>query len=377
MAAPDTPFEASARTTYSSREDGDDFLALVADETGAVMREEGRSHQDRPIYSLTIGDGPSTLLAFGVVHGNEPAGRDMLYIKARDLAYATDQANLDFLATHKVVVVPTVNTDRLLEGRNNAQHININRDMYSLATPEAHVCHACMSRYDPDIVLDCHERWGTPGTWDFEPIAFCSFDTNADYRMRTLSKALEEYLIGESTYAARMYPSGAPRGAVTTLAGLRNHVEIAFETYVEDSPDHSVKVQEEAWDNLVAWWTARSAWLGVERNAARVRSARRGRGRDGFVLHVGDVLYQGATETPVEGVAGYLLDDHSALRRWESAGVLVDAGGFVSMAQAARNIIPTLLEDGSDDTVAAATPVDHAAAVYIANGGGWLPTRYL
>lgn len=374
MSAPQTPFEASGREVFTSRDEGESFLAKVAEETAAVLREEGRSYEGRIILSLTLGTGPSTLLATGSVHGEELAGRDMLYIKLRDLAYSEDSAVFAFLASHRIVFVPTVNIDRVLQTRDNAQGININRDMYDLSTPEALVAHRLMTRYDPDVVGDFHERGGTT-SYDYEPAAFSFDDPNCDRHIASLSKDLENYLIDESQYNARMYPAGRPRAGISTMAGMRCIIEVITETWRQHDPDFRTEVQEDGWDNLINWWTARSSWLGSVRRAARARLALAGRTRAGFVMLSGSDFYNDITETPIDTPSGYQLSDTKALNKWRDLGVVTDPGGYVSMDQSTSNLIPTLLEQDATYEAAEAERVERAHSINHFDGTSWIPTK--
>src|SRR3954465_5230393 len=81
----------------------------------------GRSEEGRPIRAIERGDpaAPNRLLVFGMVHGNEPAGRAI----ARRLAATAPPPGLD------VWVVEDLNPDGLAAGtRQNGRGVDLNRN---------------------------------------------------------------------------------------------------------------------------------------------------------------------------------------------------------------------------------------------------------
>lgn len=85
----------------------------------------GYSVQGRAINAYYFGNGPTTILYTGAIHGNEQSSRyvtqqwiEELEAKARDIP-----------ADRQIVVVPIVNPDGIARsGRNNANSVNLNRN---------------------------------------------------------------------------------------------------------------------------------------------------------------------------------------------------------------------------------------------------------
>src|SRR3954452_17432768 len=99
------------------------FLLLPAATAEAPVHRYviGRSEQGRPIRAIERGDpaAPNRLLVFGMVHGNEPAGRAI----ARRLAATAPPPGLD------VWVVEDLNPDGLAAGtRQNGRGVELNRN---------------------------------------------------------------------------------------------------------------------------------------------------------------------------------------------------------------------------------------------------------
>ena len=97
-------------------------LAAASPAQASVRRHVlGRSEQGRPITAVERGDpaAPRRLLVFGMIHGNEPAGRAV----ARELAATKPPPGLD------VWVVEDLNPDGLAaRTRQNARGVDLNRN---------------------------------------------------------------------------------------------------------------------------------------------------------------------------------------------------------------------------------------------------------
>src|SRR3954449_2259210 len=99
------------------------FLLLPAATAEAPVHRYviGRSEQGRPIRAIERGDpaAPRRLLVFGLIHGNEPAGRAV----ARRLPAAKPPPGLD------VWVVEDLNPDGFAaRTRQNAHGVDLNRN---------------------------------------------------------------------------------------------------------------------------------------------------------------------------------------------------------------------------------------------------------
>src|SRR5437764_11507083 len=98
------------------------FLTVAAPAEASVRHYVlGRSEQGRPIRAIERGDpsAPRRLLVFGLIHGNEPAGRAI----ARRLASTAPPPGLD------VWVVEDLNPDGFAAGtRQNARGVDLNRN---------------------------------------------------------------------------------------------------------------------------------------------------------------------------------------------------------------------------------------------------------
>jgi len=129
--------------------------------SGALQAEEiGRSLQGRPIRSVTFGAGPTTVLLWSQMHGDEATATMALADIFRFLAEATNDPLRERLRERLTVVfVPMLNPDGAeLFQRENAAGVDINRDARQLATPEARTLKSLRDRIRPDFGFNLHDQ---------------------------------------------------------------------------------------------------------------------------------------------------------------------------------------------------------------------------
>ena len=150
-AAARTPLETMGK--WTTREQEEAYLASLALHEAATLLDVGRTVEDRPIWGVRLGDpAKPTVLIQCNQHGNEPGSREGAMIFARELAQATSFALFDIC----VIIIPTVNTDRVLVSRSNANGVNLNRDWETRSQPETQAIAALFSQYNVIAAVDGH-----------------------------------------------------------------------------------------------------------------------------------------------------------------------------------------------------------------------------
>ncbi|HET7602105.1 MAG TPA: M14 family zinc carboxypeptidase [Gemmatimonadales bacterium] len=141
----------------------DQFWQAVAPPlASAALRTEqvGRSMQGRSIQAVTFGHGPTTVLLWSQMHGDESTATMAL---ADIFAFLADSAPNDLrdrvASKLTVTFVPMLNPDGAeLFRRENAAGIDINRDAARLATPEGRILKALRDRIHPDFGFNLHDQ---------------------------------------------------------------------------------------------------------------------------------------------------------------------------------------------------------------------------
>lgn len=120
----------------------------------------GHSFNGTPIYRLSMGNGPVTLLGWTQMHGDEPTATaavlDWLNIASMhtDTLYPAqwqDKVSVHFL----IMLNPDGAASRR---RENAQGLDINRDARALQTPEGAILDQQVKQLKPDLALNLHDQ---------------------------------------------------------------------------------------------------------------------------------------------------------------------------------------------------------------------------
>jgi hypothetical protein len=124
------------------------------------VEEVGRSLQGRAIRSVTFGTGPTTVLLWSQMHGDEATATMALADIFRFLVEARSDPLRERLRERLTIVfVPMLNPDGAERfQRENAAGIDINRDARQLATPEARTLKRLRDRIRPDFGFNLHDQ---------------------------------------------------------------------------------------------------------------------------------------------------------------------------------------------------------------------------
>jgi beta-lactamase class A len=127
----------------------------------AIAREEvGRSGQGRPLYLLRFGNGPTRVLLWSQMHGDESTATMALADLIRFVDSHPDDARVRRWAGNlTLLMVPMINPDgaeRFV--RQNAVGIDVNRDARALATPEGRTLKTVRDRYEPQFGFNLHDQ---------------------------------------------------------------------------------------------------------------------------------------------------------------------------------------------------------------------------
>ncbi len=133
----------------------------IIDRSPVLQRAQvGASEEGRPIYAVTYGSGPRTVLLWSQMHGDESTATMALAdIVAWLGSRPTDALARRLADSLTVVMVPMLNPDGAERfQRRNAQGIDVNRDARRLATPEGRVLKALRDSLRPDFGFNLHDQ---------------------------------------------------------------------------------------------------------------------------------------------------------------------------------------------------------------------------
>jgi hypothetical protein len=137
---------------------------------GFTVDSIGTSSQGRPLRSIRFGTGPTKVLLWSQMHGDEATATLALADIIRYLAEArNDSLRQRLERSLTIVMIPMLNPDGAARWqRENAGGIDINRDARRLSTPEARALKTTFDRYKPSFGFNLHDqgarvRTGSPG----------------------------------------------------------------------------------------------------------------------------------------------------------------------------------------------------------------------
>lgn len=116
----------------------------------------GYSEEKRPIYSLKFGNGPSKILLWSQMHGNESTTTKALF-DCFNLFETNNEIPNQILEACTLVVIPILNPDGAERyTRLNANAIDLNRDAQDLSQSESRVLKGMFDSFKPDYCFNLH-----------------------------------------------------------------------------------------------------------------------------------------------------------------------------------------------------------------------------
>jgi hypothetical protein len=138
-----------------------ELAALLARHPGLfTIAEEGVSAEGRRIPLVVLGTGPTTVLLWSQMHGDEPTATSALLDVLEHLGRTRKSPETERLLSRlTLAIIPMLNPDGAERTRRtNAQGIDINRDALRLETPEGRFLKSVRDRLKPSIGYNLHNH---------------------------------------------------------------------------------------------------------------------------------------------------------------------------------------------------------------------------
>jgi beta-lactamase class A len=136
-------------------------LQPIIDASPSLRREEiGRSLAGAPIQLVQFGNGPTRVLLWSQMHGDETTASRTLTDIFNYIATSPDDPRVRLWAERlTILAVPMLNPDGADAHRRRGNHgIDINRDARVLATPEGRALKAVQQRFQPQYGFNLHDQ---------------------------------------------------------------------------------------------------------------------------------------------------------------------------------------------------------------------------
>lgn len=399
-----TPFEDSDGAEWTTVRESIRFnrqLASVSDRV--AYGTAGRSGEGRPLQLVSVGEpepmskgeaSDGSVAMFNCsIHGDEPAGREGCMQLARDLAESGSPA-VERMLRHTTVLFLYSNPDGWQANtRENADGVDINRDMMELATPEGRAIARTIRDWKPDVLNDLHE-YGASEYYRDHALQLWPRNRNVDSTIHELSMSMvHDYAAPQvetnEGYTAGIYGVLVKDGEqFQQVAGdhqariLRNYTGLQHVTgMLTETATNALTPEEEADPALrnrrraqVEYSSAigtlemvreNRGQLAAESAAAAERATQAGADQSGVVYFAGQdnmlpTEDDGAEPEPMCGyqLTAEQLDSVRRTLRLHGIGWERNAdGALVGMAQPDKTLIPLLLDERSEYGLTQATPL--------------------
>ncbi|WP_407354315.1 M14 family zinc carboxypeptidase [Luteimonas sp. R10] len=146
--------------TFSPEQWWEAAMPLLAEERGFAVEAVGSSVEGRPLRHVHWGNGPTRVLLWSQMHGDESTASMALADLFRFLGEHPDHPVVARLRERTSLhFLPVMNPDGAARfQRRNAQGIDLNRDARALATPEARALKALRDRLEPAYGFNLHDQ---------------------------------------------------------------------------------------------------------------------------------------------------------------------------------------------------------------------------
>ncbi|WP_194975450.1 M14 family zinc carboxypeptidase [Aquiflexum lacus] len=140
-----------------------DVIHLVKDRKGDFeVLEIGKSVEGKSIYQMTMGNGPTKVMLWSQMHGNEATATMALFdlfnfLEGKDDGFDNLRNNLKEKLTLRFI--PMLNPDGMDQwNRRNALNIDLNRDAAQLTSPEAVILKNARDSFSPHFGFNLHDQ---------------------------------------------------------------------------------------------------------------------------------------------------------------------------------------------------------------------------
>lgn len=135
----------------------------------------GNSVLGKPIYKYSIGNGKTRVFIWSQMHGNESTTTKALF-DFFNLIHSDNQLGANLLKEFTFCFLPMVNPDGAeLYTRENANHVDLNRDSLDLSQPESQLLRQTFDEFQPHFCYNLHDQRTIFGAGDKGNVATVSF----------------------------------------------------------------------------------------------------------------------------------------------------------------------------------------------------------
>lgn len=365
---PKTGLEIRNDGSWTTHQEELDFLKELSEKSERVDYEiYGTTAEGRPMHLVKVGfpvpgtneeiaDGRSILIK-GTFHGNEPSGREMSLQTIRNLAFTDDPNMIELMEKSTILFLPTLNPDgREANRRRNDDNYDINRDAVRLITPEGQTLARITNEFQPEIILDAHERMSGPNM-----SLLGNQNRMIDPDLRALNDELiDDYMfvdLGNEGFEYTYYPSSATAYPTNSrgVSGFRHSIGILTEASWLDEPLDRVAAQMVSVNAILRFYHERFDEVGEVVANSRINHQNRGAAaKEPFYLEgrpEDEITNEKSVLDPPP--CGYLINEEQKKKIERQIDLFsltfekIDDGYYITMNQPMMAIIPYIMDENA------------------------------
>lgn len=347
----ETQFEIDGKWTTVAN--GNTLLQQLSKDTNSTIIKVGESELGEDIIGLKIGDGINKTLVTSGVHGVEPASREAVLIKLRDICLNKNGLYSNFLNNHTILIIPTINPDQMFKTYRNSKNIDINRVSFHLDSTEGLSFLRVIRDFKPDAFFDFHEHSGK-GDIDVRFVYPMMLDPNTDKVLQeTQENAINysrDYFKTIGVSSDYYYTGNTGFGSLTCAASLLGIPCYTSETYVLNPKNDRVDIQKISVDKALEWHSLNAEnikKMKIEFNNNMLDS------NDAFTLlngmNPGAEMYTQAQKVPIKLPLRYKVENIDDFKDFiDIYNIDVVNNNEIPIKQNAGRLLPYMLDPKSD-----------------------------
>ena len=183
-----------------------------------AVKEATRSSENRPIYTLTAGRGPQTVLLWSQMHGDEPTATMALF----DIFNFLESTDAEFQGLRERILqnctltfVPMLNPDGAAAWtRRTALGIDMNRDARRLQTPEGRLLKSLQNTLQPRFAFNLHDqspRYSAGKTGRVAAVSFLATAYDAARSLNSVRRRSMQLVVGMNRVLQTLVPGHVGR----------------------------------------------------------------------------------------------------------------------------------------------------------------------
>ncbi|MEO9893323.1 M14 family zinc carboxypeptidase [Aurantibacter sp.] len=197
---------------YITNESIDDFLSNLNE--SFIVETIGKSVQQRPIKSVTVGNGSRRIFMWSQMHGNESTTTKAV-LDVLNFLSTNQQDSRDLLNNCTLKIIPILSPDGAAAyTRVNANQVDLNRDAQDLTQPESIVLHETFKSFNPHFAFNLHGQrtfYNVGETDKSATVSFLSPSVDAERNITTPRKIAMQLIVAMNKILQKDIPDGVGR----------------------------------------------------------------------------------------------------------------------------------------------------------------------